>query len=75
MHKLKIEVTHPKTKLIYKALKTEIESAPYEKTVTEMKRDRKKLIIEIQSEDLKAIRGTFNSYMNWLRVSLEGLDI
>ncbi|MCD6127943.1 MAG: hypothetical protein J7J21_06200 [Methanomicrobia archaeon] len=52
----------------------EIDSAPYRKTSTVFENKEDFLYLQISSEDLSALRGTFNSYMNWLKVIMENLD-
>lgn len=70
-----IEVRTPEAEIVRKALKTEIESSPYKKTVTSLKGEGTVLVIEIESDDVRALRGTFNSYMNWLITIFESLSL
>ncbi|HDM22854.1 MAG TPA: hypothetical protein ENG20_03600 [Methanomicrobia archaeon] len=72
--KIKIRIYTPKKDIVYKALKMEIDSAPYRKTSTVFENKEDFLYLQISSEDLSALRGTFNSYMNWLKVIMENLD-
>lgn len=70
---IRLRIYTPHREIVYKALKTEIDSAPYTKTVTEFRNDGDSLYLQINSEDISALRGTFNSYMNWLKIIVEGL--
>jgi tRNA threonylcarbamoyladenosine modification (KEOPS) complex Pcc1 subunit len=71
---IKLKIYTPHRDIVYKALKMEIDSAPYKKTTTVLKNDGKFLYVQIDSEDLSALRGTFNSYMNWLKIIMESLE-
>ena len=73
--KITIDVRTPDHEILKKTLKTEIESSPYEKTRTSLKVKDTMLTIEIETDDIRALRGTFNSYMNWLLTALESLSI
>jgi tRNA threonylcarbamoyladenosine modification (KEOPS) complex Pcc1 subunit len=52
----------------------EIDSAPYKKTSTIFENNEDSLYLQINSDDLSALRGTFNSYMNWLKIIMDNLD-
>ncbi len=68
------KVYTPHKDTVYKALKMEIDSAPYTKTSTVFENRDDFLYLEITSEDLSALRGTFNSYMNWLKLIMESME-
>lgn len=67
-------VETPHVTILKKTLEKEIESSPYKKTRTCIK-EGEPLTIEIQSDDMRAVRGTFNSLMNWLITALESLSL
>ena len=67
-----VETSH--VTILKKTLEKEIESSPYKKTRTRIKKGEP-LTIEIQSDDMRAVRGTFNSLMNWLITALESLSL
>lgn len=73
--KIAIEVKTPDTEIVRKALKTEIESSPYRKTRTSLTVKDTIVTIEIETTDIRALRGTFNAYMNWLITALESLSL
>lgn len=68
-------VETPHVTIVKKTLEKEIESSPYKKTRTLIKEGESFLTIEIQSDDMRAVRGTFNSSMNWLITALESLSL
>jgi tRNA threonylcarbamoyladenosine modification (KEOPS) complex Pcc1 subunit len=70
-----IEVQTPHTEIVKKAMKTEIESSPYKKTSTTLKVEGNSVTIVIETDDISALRGTFNSYMNWLLTIVESLSL
>lgn len=73
--KITIDVQTPHVEIVMKALQPEIESSPYEKTRTHLTAKDNTLTIEIETDDIRALRGTFNAYMNWLITVLESLSL
>lgn len=71
---IKLRIYTPNKDIVYKTLKMEIDSAPYKKTSTVFENNEDSLYLQISSDDLSALRGTFNSYMNWLKIIVENLD-
>lgn len=63
------------TDIVEKALQKEIESSPYKKTKISLNRQENQLTIVIETPDIRALRGTFNSLMNWLITILESLSL
>jgi len=72
---MKIELEDPSAKKIFDALNPELDSVPYKKTSSKLTIDGNKLTIEIEGEDINSIRGTFNSYLNWIKIIDETLRI
>ena len=70
-----IEVLTPDTEILASALRTEIESAPYTKSKMSLKVKDTLLTLKIEADDISALRGTFNSCMNWLIAALESLSV
>lgn len=56
-------------------METEIESSPYERTTTTLDVINDQVVITITTDDIRALRGTFNSYMNWLKTIVESLSV
>lgn len=73
--KIRIDVRTPDVDIVRRALQTEIESSPYTRTNTSLTVKDTTLTIEIETDDARALRGTFNSYMNWLITALESLSL
>lgn len=73
--KVTIEVATPDADIVKQAIQKEIESSPYKKTKTCLHLKDTTLIIESETTDLRALRGTFNSYMNWLITVLDSLSL
>ena len=70
-----INVTVPDVDIVKRALQPEIESSPYKKTRTTLSTTENTITIEIDTDDIRALRGTFNAYMNWLIAILESLSL
>jgi tRNA threonylcarbamoyladenosine modification (KEOPS) complex Pcc1 subunit len=74
--KVTIDVRTPTNiEIVKKALQTEIESSPYKKTEISLNCEKNQLTILIETTDIRALRGTFNSLMNWLITILESLSL
>ncbi|MBN1786102.1 MAG: hypothetical protein JW825_03815 [Candidatus Methanofastidiosa archaeon] len=71
-----IEIIDPLASKYYRALNPEIESVPYKKTHSKIELlESDRMRITVEGDDLSAIRGTFNSYLNWIKIVEENLDI
>ena len=70
-----IEIVTPDATLVAKALQPEIESSPYKKTQTTLSTTQNTVTIDIDTDHIRALRGTFNAYMNWLITILESLSV
>ncbi|MBU7032347.1 MAG: hypothetical protein HXS53_07430 [Theionarchaea archaeon] len=70
-----IEVYSPDAHIMARALETEIESSPYTKSETAVHVADSTVTISIQADDIRALRGTFNSVMNWVLTVLESLSL
>jgi tRNA threonylcarbamoyladenosine modification (KEOPS) complex Pcc1 subunit len=73
MGKITIIIEEKNPDLIWGALDAEIRSAPFAKSQISSIIEKGKVIIQIESENMAALRGTFNSVMNWLIVILAGM--
>ncbi|MBU7015313.1 MAG: hypothetical protein HXS43_10850 [Theionarchaea archaeon] len=74
MH-LTIDVRTPQAAIVREAIETEITSAPHQKTETTLSADENTVTVTISSGDIRALRGTFNSCMNWLMTILDSLSL
>jgi tRNA threonylcarbamoyladenosine modification (KEOPS) complex Pcc1 subunit len=73
MGRITITIEEKNPDLIWSALDAEIRSAPFVKCKISSRREEGKVIIQMESENMAALRGTFNSVMNWLIVILAGM--
>jgi tRNA threonylcarbamoyladenosine modification (KEOPS) complex Pcc1 subunit len=73
MGRITITIEDKNPDLIWGALDAEIRSAPFAKSKISSSREEGKIIIQMESESMAALRGTFNSVMNWLIVILAGM--
>ncbi len=69
--KMCIALDDPDAQRYYDALAPEIASVPYKKTRSRLSLEGDRLLIQVEGDDINAIRGTFNAYLNWLRI-IEG---
>jgi len=72
---IEIVYIHKKAKDIERLLRIEEDSSPFYKTKSTIKTDGDVLKITIDSEDIPAIRGSFNTYMNWLMAIEQGMKL
>ncbi len=73
--KIEIVYIHEKAKDIERLLRIEEDSSPFFKTRSKIKTDGNTLKITIESEDIPALRGSFNTFMNWLIAIEEGMKL
>ncbi len=73
--KIEIIYIHEKAKDIERLLRIEEDSSPFYKTRSKIKTDGNTLKITIESEDIPALRGSFNTFMNWLIAIEEGMKL
>ncbi|MEN6378796.1 MAG: KEOPS complex subunit Pcc1 [Methanofastidiosum sp.] len=73
--KIEIVYAHEKAKDIERLLRIEEDSSPFFKTRSKIKTDGNTLKITIESEDMPALRGSFNTFMNWLIAIEEGMKL
>ncbi len=72
---IEIVYIHEKAKDIERLLRIEEGSSPFYKTRSEIKTEGNTLKITIESEDIPALRGSFNTFMNWLMAIEEGMKL
>jgi tRNA threonylcarbamoyladenosine modification (KEOPS) complex Pcc1 subunit len=70
-----IEIYTPDAEIVSQALRAEIESSPYTKSETSVQVADSAVTISIRTNDIRALRGTFNSVMNWVLTALESLSL
>ncbi|HOI77503.1 MAG TPA: KEOPS complex subunit Pcc1 [Methanofastidiosum sp.] len=77
MNDAKIEIVyiHEKANDIERLLRIEENSSPFYKTKSKIEAEGNSLKITIESEDIPALRGSFNTFMNWLIAIEEGMKL
>jgi len=73
--KIEIVYIHEKAKDIERLLRIEEDSSPFFKTRSKIKTEGNTLKIIIESKDIPALRGSFNTFMNWLMTIEEGMKL
>jgi KEOPS complex subunit Pcc1 len=73
---LEVELDSQKeAEILYKALKPEIKSSHSSRTTSSVKIKDKKLILEVQARDSTSLRASVNSYLRWINLSRQILDL
>lgn len=67
--------TNRQAHILYKSLEPEISYNPNDRSKTTMRLDDNKIIITINARDVTALRASINSYIRWIKLSVEILKI
>lgn len=73
-----IEVEFPTeevARVVYESVRIEHETVPYRRTKGEFILEGKKIRFEFTAEDNSALRGTLNSYLRWIKVALDSIEV
>jgi tRNA threonylcarbamoyladenosine modification (KEOPS) complex Pcc1 subunit len=70
-----IELRDSEAQHFYDALLPEIASVPYKKTRSHLAIKGDLVRIEVTGTDIAALRGTFNSYLNWIKAIDDNLRL
>ncbi len=73
-----IEISFPdeeRAKVVYESVLYEHKTVPYRRSRIEFLRDGKKIAIRFLAKDSSALRGTINSYLRWIRVAIDSLEV
>ncbi|WP_297420341.1 KEOPS complex subunit Pcc1 [Thermococcus sp.] len=73
-----IELSFPDertARIVYESVLYEHESVPYRRSRIEFLRDGRKVIIRFLAHDNSALRGTLNSYLRWIKVAMDSLEV
>ncbi|WP_297480705.1 KEOPS complex subunit Pcc1 [Thermococcus sp.] len=62
-------------KIVYESVLYEHKSVPYRRSRIEFLRDGKKVVIRFLAKDNSALRGTLNSYLRWIKVAVDSLEL
>lgn len=73
---LTIEFDNPEeADVVLKSIKPEINGSPSDRTSVDIKTDEKYLIINIEADDSASFRASLNSYLRWIKLSSDILNI
>ena len=61
--------------IVYNSIKPEISYEGNERSVSKIRLDDKSIVINIFSKDIVSLRASMNSYIRWINLSLEILNI
>lgn len=62
-------------KIVYNSIKPEISYERNERSVSKISLEEKSIVINIFSRDIVSLRASMNSYIRWINLSLEILNI
>lgn len=61
--------------IVLSAIKPEISDSPSDRTVTEVKCENMVLTIDIKAQDSSSLRASLNSYLRWVILSQQVLEL
>jgi len=61
--------------IVLSAIKPEISDSPSDRTMTELKCDENILTIDIKAQDSPSLRAALNSYLRWVILSQQVLEL
>jgi len=73
-----IELSFPDedtARVVYESVLYEHESVPYRRSRIEFLREGSRIIIRFLARDNSALRGTLNSYLRWIKVAVDSLEV
>jgi KEOPS complex subunit Pcc1 len=74
--RLEIEFKFQKeAEIVLSAIKPEINDSPSERTITEIKCHNNILTIDIKAQDSTSLRASINSYLRWVMLSQQVLEL
>ncbi|NYB53022.1 MAG: hypothetical protein HVN35_10770 [Methanobacteriaceae archaeon] len=73
---LEIEFDSEKeAEIVFSAIHPEISDSPSERTITEINCENKTLTIDIKAQDSASMRAAINSYLRWVILSQQVLEL
>ncbi|NJF24594.1 KEOPS complex subunit Pcc1 [Thermococcus sp. Bubb.Bath] len=73
-----IELSFPDeetARVVYESVLHEHRTVPYRRSRIEFLLNGRKVIIRFLARDSSALRGTINSYLRWIRVAIDSLEV
>jgi KEOPS complex subunit Pcc1 len=73
-----IELSFPDeetARVVYESVLYEHESVPYRRSRIDFILEGNKIVIRFLARDNSALRGTLNSYLRWIKVAMDSLEV
>ncbi|WP_099210183.1 KEOPS complex subunit Pcc1 [Thermococcus henrietii] len=73
-----IELTFPDeetARVVYESVLYEHKTVPYRRSRIDFLLDGRKIVIRFLAKDNSALRGTLNSYLRWIKVAMDSLEL
>ncbi|HTX61465.1 MAG TPA: KEOPS complex subunit Pcc1 [Methanobacterium sp.] len=64
-----------KAEIVIKALKPEMLTSPSQRASVKLDLTGRKLDVDIQADDVTSLRAVINSYLRWIMLSMDVIDI
>ncbi|NJE01174.1 KEOPS complex subunit Pcc1 [Thermococcus sp. JdF3] len=62
-------------RIVHESVLYEHESVPYRRSRIEFLREGNRIVIRFLARDNSALRGTLNSYLRWIKVAMDSLEV
>ncbi|USS41372.1 KEOPS complex subunit Pcc1 [Thermococcus aggregans] len=73
-----IEIEFPSeeiAKVVYESVLFEHKTVPYRRSKVDFSLRENKIVMEFTAKDNSALRGTLNSYLRWIKVALDVVEL
>ncbi len=73
-----IELTFPDeetARVVYESVLYEHKTVPYRRSRIDFLFDGRRIVIRFLAKDNSALRGTLNSYLRWIKVAMDSLEV
>ena len=73
-----IEIEFPSeeiAKIVYESVLFEHISVPYRRSEIEFKKEGNRIVLHFTAQDNSALRGTLNSYLRWIKVAMDVVEL
>ncbi|WP_457742252.1 KEOPS complex subunit Pcc1 [Thermococcus sp.] len=62
-------------RVVYESVLYEHRTVPYRRSRIDFLLDGRKIVIRFLARDNSALRGTLNSYLRWIKVAMDSLEV
>ncbi|MEO2152459.1 MAG: KEOPS complex subunit Pcc1 [Thermococcus sp.] len=62
-------------RVVYESVLYEHKTVPYRRSRIDFLLDGRKIVIRFLAKDNSALRGTLNSYLRWIKVAMDSLEV